>query len=88
MNIHSLFQQGVLAACLLLLALGIHSQTSKSAADYQNGEVRRFRAFLADDWKRLMEDYPEFATYTGYPGQNRRWTDQSPAALWCFRAPS
>ena len=79
MNIHSLFQQGVLTASLLLLALGIHSQTSKGPADSQNGETRRFRAFLSDDWKRLMEDYPEFATYTGYPGQNRRWTDQSPA---------
>jgi uncharacterized protein (DUF885 family) len=33
------------------------------------------------DWEYGNVEYPEFATYTGYPGQNDRWTDLSVAAL-------
>jgi uncharacterized protein (DUF885 family) len=28
-----------------------------------------------------MQSYPEMATAVGYPGQNRRWTDESPAGF-------
>src|SRR6185295_2603342 len=28
-------------------------------------------------WQYTMEEYPEFATYVGWPGQNHRWTDHS-----------
>ena len=52
-------------------------QAASNAAT--NEETKRFRAFLQEDWKRLMQDYPEWATSVGYPGQNRRWTDDSPA---------
>jgi uncharacterized protein (DUF885 family) len=34
-----------------------------------------------DDWKYWMAQYPETATAFGYPGQNARWTDYSPAAI-------
>jgi len=32
-------------------------------------------------WENLMEEYPTWATYTGYPAQNHRWTDESPEAI-------
>ena len=32
-------------------------------------------------WDYLMHEYPEWATFVGYPGQNRRWTDASPEAV-------
>jgi uncharacterized protein (DUF885 family) len=33
------------------------------------------------DWEYSNIIYPEFATYTGYPGQNDRWTDLSIGAI-------
>jgi len=44
-------------------------------------EVQRLRQFLSEEWKRWMTEYPEVATEVGYPGQNRRWTGFSPAAI-------
>jgi uncharacterized protein (DUF885 family) len=32
-------------------------------------------------WEYLMTEFPEMATDVGYPGQNRRWTDNSLAAI-------
>jgi uncharacterized protein (DUF885 family) len=46
-----------------------------------SGEAQRLRQFLSEDWKRWMTEYPEVATEVGYPGQNGRWTDFSPAAI-------
>ena len=43
--------------------------------------ARKFRAYLDADWKAWMEQYPEIATWVGYPGQNGRWTDDSPAGI-------
>jgi uncharacterized protein (DUF885 family) len=39
--------------------------------------TRKFRAYLDEDWKRWMQEYPEAATAIGFPGQNRRWSDDS-----------
>ena len=44
-------------------------------------EARKFRAYLDSDWKRWMEEYPEVATGVGFPGQDARWTDDSPAGI-------
>lgn len=33
------------------------------------------------DWEFSNVEYPEAATYVGYPGQNNRWTDLSVAAI-------
>src|SRR5713101_3639385 len=33
------------------------------------------------NWEYLMTEFPEFATYVGYPGQNGRWTDNSLQAI-------
>ncbi len=39
------------------------------------------RAFLDEDWKYWMAQYPEAATAFGVPGQNARWTDYSENAI-------
>ncbi|HXW67271.1 MAG TPA: DUF885 domain-containing protein [Thermoplasmata archaeon] len=41
----------------------------------------RFRAYLADDWRQWMVEVPEIATVVGFPGQNDRWTDDSPEGI-------
>ena len=57
------------------------AQDGRSREDMQNKAAKKFRVYLEQDWKRWMEDYPELATGVGYPGQNRRWTDDSPAGM-------
>jgi len=47
----------------------------------QSEIVQKFRTYLDDDWKQWMTEYPEMATEVGFPGQNRRWTDNSPAGI-------
>jgi len=58
------------------LPLAVQANEPGPAADGMN-EGERFQQFLADDWKRVMEDNPEFATFLGVPGYNDRWSDQS-----------
>jgi uncharacterized protein (DUF885 family) len=41
----------------------------------------RLHGLLDLDWEYNNIVYPENATYTGYPGQNDRWTDLSVAAI-------
>lgn len=41
----------------------------------------KLKRFLDEQWKYRMTEFPEWATYVGYPGQNRRWTDRSRPAL-------
>jgi len=57
---------------------------AQSAAG-RNGELaeatREFRAYLDNDWKLWMQQYPEMATSVGFPGQNRRWCDDSREGL-------
>lgn len=43
--------------------------------------TKRFRTFLAEDWQRWLDEYPELATSFGYPGRDDRWTDDSPAGI-------
>jgi uncharacterized protein (DUF885 family) len=47
----------------------------------QSGAAAKFRGFLDADWGRWMEEYPEEATDIGYPGQDDRWIDDSPAGI-------
>jgi uncharacterized protein (DUF885 family) len=44
-------------------------------------EGERLHRLLSAVWGWTMQDRPEYATYVGYPGQNDRWTDQSPEAI-------
>lgn len=42
------------------------------------GETKaQFKRFLDAHWKDLMTEFPEWATYEGYPGQNHRLSDRS-----------
>src|SRR5713101_4348499 len=53
------------------------TQSGTSQSDSRNEVVRKFRAYLDEDWKRWMEQYPETATDVGFAGQNRHWRDDS-----------
>jgi uncharacterized protein (DUF885 family) len=73
---------------LFMLALGIGgglfaipliavARSSEDASSEQSEAARKFRAYLDEDWRRWMTEYPEMATEVGFPGQNRRWSDDS-----------
>jgi len=68
-------------AIVLITSALLCSQASARQAGASSAAKARFREFLDRDWKYWMTEYPEFATIFGYPGQNRRWTDDSPAAI-------
>ena len=75
-----------LGSALLILPMMVPGRGSTEAADVQTPqaqteEARKFRAYLDADWKRWMEEYPDVATQVGYPGQNSRWTDDSPEGI-------
>jgi uncharacterized protein (DUF885 family) len=44
-------------------------------------EPQRLHHLFDLQWRYTMEEYPEFATYVGWPGQNHRWTDVSLEAI-------
>src|SRR5437773_9665262 len=44
-------------------------------------EPERLHRLFDLQWQYSMEEYPEFATYVGWPGQNHRWTDVSLEAI-------
>lgn len=55
---------------------------AQETADSGSNAVRKaFRSYLDADWKQWMEEYPDVATQVGFPGQNRRWSDDSPAGI-------
>jgi uncharacterized protein (DUF885 family) len=58
------------------------SATATSPSDaLHSAAAQKLRSFLDADWRRWMEEYPEIATHVGYPGQNDRWSDDSPAGI-------
>ena len=72
----------------LAIAGGLLALPRPSAAQAKSGgpnpakeAARKFRAYLDEDWKRWMTESPEMATGVGFPGQNRRWTDDSPEGI-------
>ena len=62
---------------MLFFALPASAQSGPGQAASQTEAARIFRAYLEQDWKRWMEDYPVMASFIGYPGLNRRWSDDS-----------
>ncbi len=66
---------------LFVLPMLALAQSESSRADGQAEATRKFRAYLDNDWKRWMEQYPDTATSVGFPGQNRRWSDDSREGL-------
>jgi uncharacterized protein (DUF885 family) len=78
------------ALCGLLAAVGFASAApgdteferacARLAASRAN-DAARLRELFKLDWEHTMCDSPEFATEVGFPGQNDRWSDLSPAAI-------
>jgi uncharacterized protein (DUF885 family) len=66
---------------MVLLAQGAAIEKNSAEARSDNVATRKFRAYLEEDWKRWMVEYPEVATSAGFPGQNRRWSDDSPGGI-------
>ena len=56
------------------------------AADHSMTDAARLKRLFDDDWAWTMRESPEYATSVGYPGQNDRWSDRSPAAILRRRA--
>jgi uncharacterized protein (DUF885 family) len=74
----------VIASAAIAFPLLSFAQAKDSQQPHPNAEsaaAARFRGFLEADWRRWMEEYPEYATDTGYPGQDHRWIDDSPAGI-------
>lgn len=71
---------GLGAALLLLPKTGL-SKPRKARQASPAGAAQQLRDFLDADWRRWMEEYPEVATHVGYPGQDERWTDDSPPGI-------
>ena len=64
-----------------LFVLPLPAQRIGEMSTVQIEAKQKFRAYLDEDWKQWMTEYPDVATATGYPGQNRRWTDDSAAGI-------
>src|SRR5256714_14765049 len=86
----------ILCGCDSIATTSAIAQTP-SIADYQKRftalatasgltDSARFHQLLDLDWNFTNIAYPEYATYTGYPGQNDRWTDLSVASINARRA--
>ncbi len=80
---------------LLTLTVGLSAQATKAPAAKKGASIcaqldeavemgtpsQKLNRFFATQWKYNMTEYPEFATYVGYPGQNDRWSDSSLATI-------
>src|SRR5271163_4757873 len=69
------------SAAMALVPGLVNAQNSPGRAADESPAARHFRAYLEDDWKRWMVEYPQMATVVGFPGQNRRWSDDSPQGI-------
>ena len=65
------------ASGLNFISMPVTAQSGASRMGGQMDAGRKFREYLDEDWKRWMQEYPEWATFVGFPGQNRRWSDNS-----------
>src|SRR5437899_9101246 len=62
--------------------LMFHARYAELAGNPRNlSDSARLGALLRVNWEYVMTEFPEFATYVGYPGQNARWTDNSLQAI-------
>src|SRR5688572_3848504 len=65
------------------VSVGLDDRTTQeliAEAGRSDDAVRLHRLFAAD-WDYTMREYPEAATWFGYPGQGHRWTDVSLSAI-------
>src|SRR5881409_2129740 len=80
-------------ACLLVAVKSASAQQPPSRRSFHDryadlvanprrlSDSTRLGELFRVNWEYLMTEYPEFATYVGYPGQNARWTDNSLEAI-------
>jgi uncharacterized protein (DUF885 family) len=68
-------------ATLLAFPLLTLGQSQSASPNPAAQAAQKFRAYLEDDWKRWMQEYPDVATDVGYPGLNDRWRDDSPEGI-------
>ena len=77
---------GVLLAAMLAGPSYAQTQTAyerdcDKLAKSRTKDAERLHQLFNLDWERSMIESPEFATEVGRPGQNDRWTDNSPEAI-------
>jgi uncharacterized protein (DUF885 family) len=58
-----------------------HQRFLRLASSSSLSDSARLAALFALDWEYTNVESPETATFVGYPGQDERWTDNSPSAL-------
>ena len=80
MRLSAMLAVGVFCGLFVLPMLAL-AQSAGGRNGEQAEATRKFLAYLDNDWKRWMEQYPETATSVGFPGQNRRWSDDSREGL-------
>ena len=80
MRILLILSAGLGGALFSFPMLALATASDGESAVQEEG-VKKFRAFLEEDWKHWMEEYPVMASFIGYPGQSRRWSDDSPAGI-------
>ena|SRR5689334_9220289 len=83
----------VLAASLLFIGAGaasaqvrsphpnFHQRFVELASRPSLADSARLAALFALDWEYTNVESPETATFVGFPGQDDRWTDNSPATI-------
>ena len=64
-----------------ILGLDEREAQELAALAGQVAEGERLHRLFAADWDYTMREYPEAATWFGYPGQDHRWTDVSLEAI-------
>lgn len=74
----------ILATAMLVLSSAFAAEETpfektcyKLAHDHSQSDAKRLHELFNIYWKYMMTEYPEFATYVGYSGQNDRWADVS-----------
>ena len=90
------FRSQSCSALILVFAFLLNPAVLTAQGDARSNFSQRFAALASDktlsdsaklhrlfalDWEFTNVEYPGYATYTGYPGQNDRWVDLSVAAI-------
>ncbi len=88
MRLHRVFGMLITICILFSLSSAVTAQDNflqdlRSITDNTEnlGDSARLHKLFDVQWKHQMYEYPEWATYVGYPGQNHRWTDNSLEAI-------
>ena len=71
----------ILCGVLQVFSLMGLAQTGGASDDAKSAAARKFRAYLEEDWKKWLDEYPEMASGAGFPGHEREWTDDSAARI-------